>query len=295
MSGRDDRSWAVAVRNPVKDPDAVVDPDVRAQTLRSITASPYPTYRARRATWSPTTFLAALMALVVAGSVLFAITRGGGGLPGAATALANIIESKKAIVHIVSNGEDAPDAAGRARTVREEQWVTTDGRYTGISRILTTRADGSFTDYRGVVERTRRRWTRYDSKTNTLMINPWTKVLRQSEFRGRYLLKQAQTFAQAVRDGKAKLDGETQVKGVPAYRIVTDDPSTIVRAWYVSRDEDDPRMLRIDFKCSGTEAKPQCPVQTFDTYETTNDRSVLRLPKRPGQKVVRLSSNRRPR
>lgn len=296
MSGRDDRSWAVAVRNPVKDPDAVVDPDVRAQTLRSITASPYPTYRARRATWSPTTFLAALMALVVAGSVLFAITRGGGGLPGAATALANIIESKDTIVHVVSNGPDVPNAAeGDSDIVREEQWLTFDQRRRSISRILTTYADGTFEDYRSVLTPRRYRWMVYRSKGNTLVINPWTAVRTKKVQPGRMLLRQAEAYASAVKNGVARLDGETEVNGVPAYRIVPKDTKAGVSAWYIARDAKDPRLLRVEQRCGGTKAKPQCPVTTYETFETINDRRVLQLPKRPGQKVLRLSAKQRPR
>ncbi|WP_320672531.1 hypothetical protein [Patulibacter defluvii] len=294
----DGRSWAVAVRNPVKDPDAIVDPDVRAQTLRTITASPYPAYRARRSAWSPATFMVALAALVVAGSVLFAVTRQGtiGGLPGAATALANVIESRDTVLHVVTREpDDVPNAAeGGSRITATEQWMTIDSRTTGVSRVLTRYANGSFEDMRTVLQRKRYRISVYRSKDNTLTIEPWLRNVTKKTPAGELVRAQADAFVNAVRNGTATLDGETDVDGVPAYRIVAKDPGSGPKAWYISRDEHSPRLLRVESGCGGTKERPQCPVTTFEVYETINDRSVLKLPARPGQKVIRRALERRP-
>lgn len=280
MTRSDEYHEAAASRNPVADPEALVDIAERDALVREIVATDYPLDGGPRHSWRPLTYLGAagaLLAVVVLAYSL--VTRGG--LPDAARALASTIESGRAILHTVSNGPDVPGAGRGARaTVREERWTTLDGTAT---RTKTTYRDGTFEDL--VQQRRGRRYrvTVYRSRSRTVTISPWLRVVGQPVPADRLSLTGARSFAAAVRRGNAKVTGSTTVDGVAAYRVEATDGSGPSPVWVISKDERHPRLLRVEEPC---EQRP-CPVTRLRVYETISDREALELPEYRGARVLR--------
>lgn len=278
--------------NPISDPETHVDPAARDRARHAALTSPPDR---RRTTGSRkvagfASIAVATVLILLAGVFATGRDNGDSGLTGPALALANGLDGPNTVLHTVQGSPTGTDASGGPAILEIESWSALDGSDRGVSssRTRTTYADGTFQDLR---LRTREsenpdgeyQSTIYWSKRNELQTSVWRKLspLPASATGGeQFSVNLVKNYAEAVEAGNARLDGEAEIRGQRAIRVIetTDGPSKGT-VWFVSKDSERPALLRIEYPCPAQD--DSCPATDFTRYELTDDTSKLELPAYP--------------
>jgi hypothetical protein len=192
--------------------------------------------------------------------------------PEAAAALARQAQNPAAIVHFTVTGDDVEGSPGATR----ETWATVDE---STIRYRTTQPDGDYSDVLLQRRGDASRLTMYNSKTDTIYSSPWTRRTPGPSRTDQLSITGIGDYADAVKAGNAKVDGETTIAGTPVYRVTQTLPVG-TQVWFVSKDAQHPKLLRIQRVCH-TPAAP-CPSTDFSHYSITDDRASLAFPDHPG-------------
>jgi len=290
----DDLLRRLSDANPIPDPEANVDAAARDLARRAAVMSPSQdrrrTPRFRKVARFSSVAVATATVLAV-GLLASGRDDGSTGLAGPALALANVLDGPDTILHTVRSEPPGVDASGGPAILKSETWSMLDRSTQGesVHRSLTTYADGTFQDLRHRIRKADNpdgeyQVTVYWSKRNELHTSIWRKVspLPASATDTEQLsLSRVQNYADAVKAGNARLDGETEIRGQRAIRVIetTDGPSKGT-VWFVSKDAKTPALLRIEYACPMR--NESCPSIDFTRYELSKDTSKLEMPEYPG-------------
>ena len=218
---------------------------------------------------------AAVCAAVAGVSLLATSGTPGHAFPEAVAELARQAQRPAAIVHVTVTGDDVEGQLG----ARRETWATLDG---STIRYRTMQRDGDYTDVLLERRADESRLTMYSSKKNTVFRSPWTRRPPRPSGTNHLSITDITRYADAIKDGNAKLAGETVIDGISAYRVTQAVPGG-TQTWFVSKDAQQPRLLRIQRACSpGSEP---CPRTDFHAYSITNDRDSLKFPDHAGAPI----------
>ena len=211
-------------------------------------------------------------------------------VPGVAVALANAVAQPGAILHTVDSGPSGSAASrGASDVVRQETWASLDG---SVQRELTTYANGSFQDLRDQRQAGQYQVAVYWSARHELYVAPWLPSAAPRPHGASFLsVATIQRYADAVDTGHARLDGQTEVNGRLAVRVIdTAAGPAQGSVWYVAQAAHPPVLLRIQFPCRG--AAGACPpATTYSTYEIAHSTSSLDLPHYPDAQTVNGSTS----
>lgn len=273
--------------NPIHDPGEHVDPQASARARRRILSTPVqppPRRRARRMSRRGLVAVVAVLATVL-GLTLQSRDEAPRALPGVAEALADALARPGAVLHTIDDGPHVPDAAGGPDIARQETWASLDGK---VRRTLTTFADNSIQDLRMQTRDGTYQVTVYRSRTHQLQIAPWLTRRGPPPADTQLHVADVQHYADVIDRGNARPDGETEIDGRAALRVIDTTPGPTQGAvWFIAADTTRPVLLRIQMPCRDDHVSCIASSTTFATYEISPHNEGLELPRYAGADVIR--------